>query len=131
MTHIFQKIAKMYGTHFLILYGIVIALTLGISLLILRSSDQTGELPLPSFHDNPDPYEITYLRGGENEVIRVFIFDLIQHGYLAEADGKLVQAQDRPDPGHLSSLERVILDYFSSERSANEVFEAILSLERK
>lgn len=124
MTHVFQEIAKMYGPHFLILYGIVIALTLGISRLILRSRDQTGKLPLPPFPDNPDPYEIAYLRGGENEVTRLFIFDLIQHGYLAEADGKLVQTLDRPDSGHLSSLERVIFDYFSSERSANEVFES-------
>lgn len=124
MTHIFQEIAKMYGPHFLILYGIVIALTLGISRLILCSRDQTGELPLPPFPDNPDPYEISYLRGGENEVTRVFIFNLIQRGYLAEADGKLVQALEQPDPDHLSSLERVIFDYFSSERSANEVFES-------
>ncbi len=33
MTHVFQEIAKMHGPHFLMLYGIVIALTLGISRL--------------------------------------------------------------------------------------------------
>ncbi len=73
-------VANMYGPHFLVLYGVVIASTLGVSWVILYRCDKTGELRLPPIPSNPDPYHIALLRGGENEATRVLVFSLIQRG---------------------------------------------------
>ena len=71
-----NPIAEMYGPHFLILYGCVIGVTLLGCWWGVRSRDRTGDLlalPLPK---EPDPYEIAYLRGTENEVTRLGVKEL-------------------------------------------------------
>jgi uncharacterized protein (TIGR04222 family) len=139
-------VGDMYGPHFLVLYGCVIAITLGTCLWVVCRSDRTGDLPPLPVPKNPDPGEIAYLRGGANEVIRLVMFDLIQRGYLEVIEKQkhwwndlgtlvglgtpelhLAQVRDHPDLRHLSAMEREVFDPFSTPRKAFEVFREISS----
>jgi uncharacterized protein (TIGR04222 family) len=122
----------MYGPAFLFVYACIILLTLVVCWWRMREADPTANLsPLP-LRSNPDPYEVAFLRGGTNEVIRLAIFDLIQRGYLKHAEqhkwsGKteqrISQAYKHPDPRHLSPIESKVFDFFSSPRIATDIFQ--------
>ncbi len=128
-----NPIGNMYGPNFLFLYGCVIAVTLIASWWMVRSADQTADLYPRPLRSNPDPYEIAYLRGGENEVTRLAIFDLIQRGYLKVSedqkwwggkDQRLAMASNPPDPRHLTPLEEKVFRFFPSSRTAADVLES-------
>jgi uncharacterized protein (TIGR04222 family) len=75
-------IADMPGPVFLFVYGLVIVLTLAVCWSWLCQSNPTASLPAPRVPSTPDRYEIAYFRGGENEVLRVVLFRLLQQGAL-------------------------------------------------
>ncbi len=54
----------------------------------IRAVDRTGDLGPPEIPAKLDPYEVAYLRGGENEVTRVAIASLIQRGLLRIVEQK-------------------------------------------
>lgn len=121
-----NPIADMYGPHFLILYSIVIVITLLACYWRMRVNDPTQQLPPLPIPANPDPYEVAYLRGGENEVSRLVIFNLIEQGYLyiherkgylQSHEKKLEQVQDHPDPRQLAPIERKVFSYLSGKVS--------------
>jgi uncharacterized protein (TIGR04222 family) len=121
-------IANMPGPQFLKLYAAVIFLTLvGCWLWAHYLQSNRGVSPQTDPKD-PDPFEVAFLRGGENEVTRLAVFDLIQHGYLeavpAAAD-ELRRTEDHPDPHHLSTIESVVFDYFVISRKASEIFDTV------
>jgi uncharacterized protein (TIGR04222 family) len=128
-----NPIADMYGPHFLLLYAAVSALTLILCRRALRSADPTRWMVPPPVPPHPDPYELAYLRGGENELVRVVVLGLIQRGYLAASEHRkawlkagseavVAQAPRPPDPRHLTPLERAVFDGFSSPKSPSEMF---------
>ncbi len=128
-----NPIADMYGPTFLFFYGCVIAATLITSWWKIRVADPTADLPPLPLRANPDPYEIAYLRGGENEVTRLAIFDLIQRGYLKVSekqkwwggkDQRLARAPNHPHPRHLSPRDLKVFRFFSSSRTATDVFQS-------
>lgn len=125
-----NPIANMYGFHFLLFYGFLITVTLLVSLWSVRR-DSTANLPLPLVPSNPDPYEIAYLRGGENEVTRLVIFDLVQDGYLQINQDRIERSLNFPDPIHLFTIEREVFNWFSSPRSVEEVFQSSLPVNVK
>lgn len=125
-----NPIANMYGPHFLLFYGFLITVTLLVSLWSVKH-DSTASLPLPLVPSNPDPYEIAYLRGGENEVTRLVIFDLVQDGYLQINQDRIERSLDYPAPIHLSAIEREVFNWFSSPRSVGEVFQSSLPVNVK
>jgi uncharacterized protein (TIGR04222 family) len=110
-----NSIADMYGPHFLILYGSVIIMTLAVCWWALRHFDPTSPLPPPQVPMEPDPYEIAYLRGQENEVMLSAVFNLMQRGYLTSGE-HIQQAPKPPDSRHLSPLERHLFDWFATPR---------------
>ena len=68
----------MSGPYFWVLYSIFIVTTI-IGFRILKNRlDQTAHFSLPPIPQNPDPFEIAYLRGGANELARAVIFSLNQ-----------------------------------------------------
>ncbi len=120
-------IADMYGPAFLLFYGLMIGFTVLMCWILLRQSDSTASLPLPHIPLQPDPYEIAYLRGGENEVVRVVIFNLIQRGYLGVAEGTKPQIERlsrHPDPRYLTQIERSVFDWFSMPHPAEAIFQS-------
>ncbi|HVF29250.1 MAG TPA: TIGR04222 domain-containing membrane protein [Pyrinomonadaceae bacterium] len=121
-----NTIADMYGPYFLILYACVIVLTLTGCWWTLRLLDWTKSLPLLSVPSNPDPYEIAYLRGGENELIRSVIFSLVQRGYLRvshQASGSLISPASQVFEQHnLTPLERRVSDWFTTSHKVESIF---------
>jgi uncharacterized protein (TIGR04222 family) len=85
-----NPLAEMYGPDFLRLYGVVIAITLGVCWLMVSVADKTKSLSLPLIPANPNPYEIAYLQGGENQVAQLTVFNLIERGLL-QVDKKNIE----------------------------------------
>src|SRR5438132_9961841 len=64
-----------------------------------------------------DPYEVAYLRGGEREVVKLCLFDLLQRGYLEVRETKkwlstvrqLAAVSNPPPPEDLSEGERQLV----------------------
>jgi uncharacterized protein (TIGR04222 family) len=128
-----NPIADLVGSHFLLLYGIVILVTVAACRSAVRRLDPTRSLAPPPVPEKPDPYAIAYLRGGENEVTRAAIFNLIQRGYLEAIDEetKLRAAPTHPDPQYLCPVERALFECFSGSNanrswSARDIFESRL-----
>ena len=127
-------IADMYGPHFLMVYFAVIVATLVWVGVVRRSLDPTvGERP-PLIPSQPDALEIAYLRGGENEVARVVIFSLMEHGYLEiklptsrwNKEQRIGQSASPGDVSQLSPMERGVYFYFASPRTAREIYQSAL-----
>src|SRR5215468_7775683 len=67
---IHNAIADMYGPTFLLVYGAIALVVIVVAFGLVRSCDKTGLRPPPPVPGIFNPYEIAYLRGGKNEVIR-------------------------------------------------------------
>jgi uncharacterized protein (TIGR04222 family) len=127
------SVADMYGPEFLVLYGIVIAITLLVCRWRLRKADTSQALPPPLVPAELDPYEMAFLRGGENEVVRLAILALIQRGYLQVTETpkswfraavqRIEKSPNHPDARHLSEMENEIFDWFTRMRTAQDVFQ--------
>ena len=117
-----NPIANMYGPHFLVFYAVVIAATLLAVRLWVRLQDPTtGGLTL-RVATEPVPYEIAYLRGGENRLTEAVIVNLCERGYLNNIVGMVIeQAADHPDPRHLSTIEKEVFDFFEEDRERDDV----------
>jgi uncharacterized protein (TIGR04222 family) len=123
-----NPIADMRGPEFLLFYACAIVVTLAWCWWAVRSGDPSAgapPLPVPS---QPDPYEIAYLRGGESEVARLAVFNLIESGYLqshwAGAKSWVDRREEPPDPEALGEVERETLEWFSGSRPVAALFRA-------
>ena len=126
-----NPLADMYGPTFLLFYAISIVLTLIMCYMISRSRDKTASLPPLLIPSLPNAYFVAYLRGGETEVARSVVFNLIQHGYLQVTPGEAKGREQRiewaptyPYVDTLSQMERAVFNWFSAPRTAQEVFKA-------
>jgi uncharacterized protein (TIGR04222 family) len=121
-----NPIANMYGPYFLLFYGSIVAITLFLCWRKMRSDDWTVTMPLPAVPSTFDPYEMAYLRGGENEVTRAVIFALLQRGFLTitedNSEQYIEQVSTNLDRHQLSIIERRVFDWFSTRRSAKNIF---------
>src|SRR5689334_16356723 len=77
-----NPIADLPGPAFLALYGAAIAAAIAGVVAAIRRADPTSAFDPPEVPAHPDPYEVAYLRGGANEVIRTAVFSLVQQGSL-------------------------------------------------
>jgi uncharacterized protein (TIGR04222 family) len=131
-----NPLANMPGPAFLGLFG---ALLVG-AIIILRikaAKIEQGEfappLPIP---DQIDPYKIAYLRGGDTEVIRTAMLDLVEQGRIVDVQKKglgkiLSQAKmqwkvaDPTDTGaDLPPIQRAILRAFAIPRDPETLFQS-------
>lgn len=123
-----NPLARMPGVWFLFLYGSLIFLSAIIVRICKINFDWTRKLPLPLIPQNPDPYELAYLRGGENEFARVLVFALIHKGFLTlrknGASATIVLAKSQPNWTTLPALERNILPWFQVTRETKEIFDS-------
>ena len=88
-------VADMYGPYFLVFYATVIGVVIVACYRSVRAVDRTLDLGLPEIPAKLDPYEIAYLRGGENEVTRVAIASLIQRGLLQIIEKRILLAKTK------------------------------------
>ena len=121
-----NPLATMYGPYFLVLYGFVIFFTLIILGIIKGGVDDTDDLSLPPIPSNIDPFEIAYLRGGINEVVRSVIFSLLQKNFVElkiEANKtEIKQTDNKASAAALSQIEQLALGWFYTARDSAEVF---------
>ena len=69
-----------------------------------------------------DPYQIAYLRGGENEAIRVAAISLIERGLLERCEKNDLLTKGRTAPQMNDPLEQELLRFFHNRRGAHEAF---------
>ena len=130
-----NALATLYGPTFLLLYVcVIVTVCISCAWAVGRlDTSQTNALPLVPA--KPDPLEIAYLRGGENEVTRVAVFDLIERGFLEMREertgllkGKKVtrvaQTPNAPDAAFLPALEQVVFGQFRTPQTAQEIFKS-------
>jgi len=122
-----NPIADMRGPAFLLFYACASAATIAACALVSRRLDWTGAMPPPHVPPAPDPYEIAYLRGGENEVARAVVFALMRSGHLrVTQQGKksLIERTGPPVPAaSLGQFERRAYGWFDHPRESAEVFQ--------
>jgi uncharacterized protein (TIGR04222 family) len=110
-------IANMYGPYFLLLYGFVIIILLiacSWANKFFDTTDQEPELRVPA---EPDPYFISFLRGGEVEVLKIVLYNLIAKGYLIVSTTKtsVKQKKNHPPVENLTALEKDVFKYSDSK----------------
>jgi uncharacterized protein (TIGR04222 family) len=127
-----NPISEMPGPLFLALYAGVILLVMVDAYRRKRRSDQSealGPEPIPS---KPDAVEIAYLRGGENEVTRLVVFDLIRRGYLeleektpriGKKETKIARVPFFPSAEKRSPIEADVFKFFHKARKPVELFQ--------
>jgi len=108
----------LYGPQFLVFYLVFgVALLAGLAYL-RRSNDPDPSTPVHL----TDPYQIAYLRGGANEVMRLATIGLIDRGLL-KVNGTKVQVSDQGRAAPVTHpVERAILESFRTESQATSVF---------
>jgi uncharacterized protein (TIGR04222 family) len=130
-----NPLANMPGPAFLGLFG---ALLVGavVILRIMAARIEEGEdsrpLPIPS---DIDPYQIAFLRGGDAEVIRTALVDLVEQGRIVRVEktwmGKILansqiqwKVADATDTGaDLSPIQRTLLQAFTIPRDPESMFQ--------
>ena len=75
-----NPITDFNANQFLLFYLVLILLVAAIGWWRREMADWTADLTPPSVPADLDPYEVAYLRGGENEVARVAIVSLTERG---------------------------------------------------
>ncbi|HTR38540.1 MAG TPA: TIGR04222 domain-containing membrane protein [Bryobacteraceae bacterium] len=108
------------GPEFLVFYIALGAVVLFI-LYLLRYAGQPSD---PPQMDLSDPYQIAYLRGGQNEVLRVATVSLIDRGFLQASGTKVSAVRERPPSMLRLPLEQHLCNFFAQPAEAVLVFKA-------
>lgn len=118
---------ELTGSQFLGFYAVVAGIVLAVSWWWKWASDPTAGEAVPPVPQEVDPYELAYLRGGENELARVVIVNLTDRGYLRrfKEDGgelQIHQMDELPPLDDLNELEQSVFDWFVHPMGAEEIF---------
>src|SRR5262245_15603638 len=109
---------NLHGPEFLVFY-FFFSLAVVIAIAILRRHGESG--PAPKM-DLADPYLIAYLRGGENEALRVAVISLVDRGMLV-TDGALIRRADHVTGDTVRHpVENEALKKFSAPDKATSIF---------
>ncbi len=124
-------IADLYGPYFLAFYAAAIVAIVVACYKSVRSTDRTHDLDPPEIPAKLNPYEIAYLRGGENEVTRVAIASLIQRGLLTVTEKKQgpktikeIDKGRKPASGELSPIEARIMKWSGFPAAPARIFQS-------
>lgn len=124
-----NPVAHMYGPQFLILYGAVSLIVVATVVWYMNSIKRIATFPALTVAS--DPYEIAYLRGGENEVIRIVIFALLQKEYIqihVDKNEKLLSASIKPETASgLNDIEMSTLRLLQKPLTAQQIFASDLT----
>ncbi|HMA71214.1 MAG TPA: TIGR04222 domain-containing membrane protein [Xanthobacteraceae bacterium] len=120
-------IADLHGPSFLLAYAAIALAIITVAYGIVRSCETDVRGP-PLVPLTFDPYEIAYLRGGKNEVIRTVLYALYQGGFVEVIPGtrrqapRLVRHADGPDTKELTELENRILASIDRPVEVSDLF---------
>ncbi|HXH76474.1 MAG TPA: TIGR04222 domain-containing membrane protein [Bacteriovoracaceae bacterium] len=107
------------GPQFLIFYFVAGGLTL--LCVRFRFQQQESKWPMPKLNLT-DPYEIAFLRGGENEALRIAVLSLIDRGLLVISDDN-IKTKNKLAIDHVRRpIEKAILRKFASAGKVHELY---------
>jgi uncharacterized protein (TIGR04222 family) len=122
-----NPLANLYGPYFLGFYIFFIVSTIIVFRVLRSRLDRTAHLSLPPIPQNPDPFEIAYLRGGANELARAVIFSLNQKNLVKfineEKSSQIYPTGAEFDRRSLKPIELTALDWFGATRETKEIFQ--------
>jgi uncharacterized protein (TIGR04222 family) len=137
MSWIFDNpVANMYGPAFLVLIGLLLTAA-GIAMRwMVVAADRSSDLEPMKISKEVDPFRIAYLRGGDTEVIRTAVVDLVEQGRIVQSskqtgvagffEGKslrwIVSSGDAGATRHDSRIHQIVLEHFKSPRTAESIF---------
>jgi uncharacterized protein (TIGR04222 family) len=76
------------GPEFLVLFGVLAVMGL-IATRILVNRSTRSDLPRLKIPERLDPYAIAYLRGGDTEVIRTAMVELVEEGWIVQVSAPM------------------------------------------
>ena len=105
-------IANMKSVDFLLFYIVVIVVGSILGWMFIQKADSTGSEMVMVLPPNPEPYEISYLRGGIQEVMRLAVFKLVQARSLVSSgkDRKIARVDGSVELSAMSDMERAVYD---------------------
>src|SRR5262245_10482548 len=106
------------GPDFLLFY-FFFSLIVIIAIVVLRRHAESG--PAPKI-ELGDPYLIAYLRGGENEALRVAVVSLVDRGLLVMNDQTIHRADHATSDMAKNSIEYEVLKKFGVPDKAASIF---------
>jgi uncharacterized protein (TIGR04222 family) len=122
----------MDGPTFLFVYALVALAVIAAARWFLWIGDRTGWLAPPPVPANFDPYEIAYLRGGKNAVLRTILYDLYRRGLIEIIPAKWfkatkvvareIAAGNDGQRGRLTGLEGSVLAKISTPAEPSALF---------
>jgi uncharacterized protein (TIGR04222 family) len=107
---IHNPIADIHGPPFLLVYGVIALVVIVVAYVSAKPRDRTGLHEPPPVPGAFDPYEVAYLRGGKNAVIRTALYALHQRGLmelLPKSWFKPARIVAKADPGAAVALTRL------------------------
>lgn len=107
------------GPEFLVFYLILSVFVIA-SLELVRRALESAD---PPKMDLADPYLVAYLRGGENEVLRVAVVSLIDRGLLIANGNTLTRAPNVTPKSARKAIDHVLLQKFATPGDAESIFD--------
>jgi uncharacterized protein (TIGR04222 family) len=105
-----NPLAEMRGPEFLMFYGVFAALVVISAYFFIDMQDMTGSLAPPPTPADIDAYELAYLRGGINEVIRTAIYALRQQRLIEIIEkGRIRTTGERAGARAIADIEDRVL----------------------
>jgi uncharacterized protein (TIGR04222 family) len=102
-----NPLADMVGPQFLFLYAVIAGIVVIAAVFFVDMQDMTGGMAPPPTPRAADPYELAYLRGGANEVIRTAIYALRQKRLIEVIEkGRIRATGVSPGTHELTRLEQ-------------------------
>ncbi len=124
-----NPVIAMDGPTFLLVYVLVAIVVIWASYILVNERDTTGLREPPQIPATFDPYQIAYLRGGKNAVIRTVLYALYQRGLVEVIPGKWLKgsqlvARHVGRGETLTGLEDRVLGSIRSPVEPSKLFES-------
>lgn len=122
-----QNFTHMVGPLFLAIYAAIFAVFFTVCLIVRAQIDRDDSEKRLVPDVDPDPYQIAYLRGGTNEVLRLATFELFAKEALEEKKSRLRATTwelipDKISPDTVSPFAWEAGQHFTKPRSPTEIF---------
>ena len=122
-----NALANMPGPQFLVLYAIFAAAIAVCSFLFVDMQDRTGGMAPPPAPKDVNPYELAYLRGGANDVIRTAIYALHKKRMIEIAEGGIRATRSSGGVDGLNQIERRVYEAILPAPKIPQLFKAPLT----
>ena len=107
------------GPEFLFFY-FILSVAVIVTLVVLRRVAESDDAPQI---DLSDPYLIAYLRGGDNELLRVALVSLIDRGLLV-VNGTQIKRADNAQPSSVRrAVEKLLIEKYATPSEATSIFD--------